>query len=243
MGTLHTWADAPDPLALSYLLSSPAPSVGGGLCREDWLMGPQVALSNRSQANPAGRQGVDCLLGCPGRGRAGRRARCPESGDTGQDPNCTIFCFDGVEGDLCPPPSGTVPRREPCRQGRLTEVGEAQGLGSPSRGKAAVGQGLGGPRAGLPRGHDASPSQALQTTPPTLAILEGEAGRAAGSVSGDPKTPRRGTGRGLCRRQAGATQRCPSFAFPVFKTRGLHPLKGSKSFQIVKHVDSAAHEG
>ena len=194
MGTLHTWADAPDPLALSCLLSSPAPSVGGGLCREDWLMGPQVALSNRSQANPAGRQGVDCLLGCPGRGRAGRRAWCPESGDTGQDPNCTIFCFDGVEGDLCPPPSGTVPRREPCREGRLTEVGEAQGLGSPSRGKAAVGQGLGGPRAGLPRGHDASPSQALQTTPPTLAILEGGAGRAAGSISGGPQNPTPGDG-------------------------------------------------
>ena len=147
MGTLHTWADAPNPLALSCLLSSPAPSVGGRLCRDNWLMGAQVALSNRSQANPAGCQGVDCLLGCPGRGQAGRRAWCPELGDTGQDPNRTLFCFDGVEGDLCPPPSGTVSRREPCRQGRLTEVGGSVGPGKPLQG-----QGSHGPGAGRPKG-------------------------------------------------------------------------------------------
>ena len=41
----------PDPLALFCLLSSPAPSVGGGLCPEDWLMAAQVPSGNRSQAD------------------------------------------------------------------------------------------------------------------------------------------------------------------------------------------------
>lgn len=86
-------------------------------------------------------------------------------------------------------PQGLFPGGNPADKAGPQGWGEAQGLGSPSRGKAATGQGPGGPRAGLSRGHDASPSQALQTTPPTLAILEGGAGRAAGNVSGAPQNP------------------------------------------------------
>lgn len=48
----------PDPLALSCLLSSPAPSEGGGLGPKDWLMATQVPSGNQSQA--------DRLLGVPG---------------------------------------------------------------------------------------------------------------------------------------------------------------------------------
>ena len=170
MGTPHTWADAPDPLALSCLLSSPAPSVGGGLCRDDWLMGAQAGDE----------QG----------GGHGARSR----GTRGRTPIVPSSVLMGWRGTSALLPRGPFPGGSPADKAGSRRWGEAWGPGSPSRGKAATGQGLGGPRAGLPRGHDASRSQALQTTPPTLAILEGGAGRAAGSVSGGPRSPTPGDG-------------------------------------------------
>lgn len=111
---------------------------------------------------------------------------CPELGDMGQDPSCTLFsfCFEGAEGDLCPPPLGlwgTVPRREPCRQGRTTEVGGSAGPGSPSRGRGWAAQGQPShaamiPRRARPCGHH-------------WPCWSGRVGRAAGNVSGGPQSP------------------------------------------------------
>lgn len=82
-----------DPLALSCLLSSPAPSVGGGLCHEDWLMGAQVPPGNRCQANPAGRQGVDHLLGVPGPGTSREEGMVPGVGGHGAGPQSYPLLF------------------------------------------------------------------------------------------------------------------------------------------------------
>lgn len=186
-----------------------------------------------------------------GRGQAERMGWCPELGDTGQDPSCTLFsfCFEGEEGDVCPPPlglRGTVPRREPYRPGSTIEMGGRAGPGKPLQGQDSL-----GPGDGLHEGRPLTQPRCLaepgpvdhpsNTGHPGAGGLEG----LPGTSRGDPKGPHRGTGRGLCPAllsPSGSHLRCLSFAFPIFKTRGLPPT-GSKSFRILTHMDSAAHEG
>ena len=167
---------------------------------------------------------------------------CPELGDMGQDPGCTLFsfCFEGAEGDLCPPPlglRGTVPRREPCRQGAPRRWGKRGAWEAPP----GAGAGL---HKGRPRTQPrclAEPGPADNTGHPGAGGLEG----LPRTSRGDPKAPHRGTGHGLCPALLSPSRshsRCLSFAFPIFKTRGLPPT-GSKSFWILMHMDSAAREG
>lgn len=104
---------------------------------------------------------------------------------------------------------GLFPGGNPTDQAAPWRWGEGQGLGSPSKGRTATGQGLGCTRAGLSRSHDASPSQALWTTLPTLAILEQGGWKGCREhLGGTPKacTGEQGVGSAqLCCRRVEAT--------------------------------------